>query len=557
MNKKNIKIHIIGGTGKMGQRLKLFFEDQDISVSITDRNYLKKTELIKKADIIIISVPISYTVETIQNIIPFLSKHQLLTDIASVKTITIKAMEKVPCAALGMHPLFGPSIETLKGQKIVFCRQKDNDYVAILKNIFEKAEIEIIEMTADEHDYQMAFIQTLTHAVHLLYAKTLLDQKKEISVNLQTPTFLLHSLAMERILNQQLELSFDMEIYNPYFKSVLKKFIYNSNALVKIIEKKDKKEFVNFFSKQIYGVQNKLNISVGKTNKIINLLSAMPISIPQDLKPLNANKDLTISYLGPKYSYSYIAANKLLPENDLRKNACLSLYEVFKNTADGQTDIGVVPAENSIEGTIDNTLDFLADFPIQVIGSIIIPIRHQLLSREKKLSDITHVLSHQQALAQCRQFLNKNLPKAKIVPTSSTTAEISNEKKGYAFIASKEAANAYEIPIISQNIQDEDSNSTKFYIISKKPIILKQINSDKTLLFVTVYNRVGMLRDVLDIFAKNNINLTKLESRPSYQKLWDYHFFIEADIEKNDKKLLNCLEKLGEYCPTIKVLGQT
>lgn len=553
---KNITIHIIGGTGKMGQWLKVFFESENIKVTAIGRNYMSYTNLISKADIVIISVPISQTEKVIKNSFPFMTKKSLLTDITSVKVMPLSAMEKSKTGTLGMHPLFGPFVTNLNGQKIIFCRQKNNKLTEFLKKTFEKRGIAVLEMSAKGHDYQMAYIQALTHAVHLLYVRTLLEQKIKISDSLQTPTFILHTLAMERILSQDIELTSDIQIYNPYFKEVLKEFIKNSGKLLSIINAKDKKGFVDFFSKQVNQIQNTLHISEIKTNKIIDLVSEMSVNFTQDIKPLQI-RNMRISYLGPEYSYSHIAANAIFPKKLHKHISCDTLYDVFDFVANGKSDIAVVPAENSREGTIANTLDFILEFSVQIIGSFVIPIRHQLISSEKKPSDITLVFSHPQALAQCRQYLKKYLPHAKTIPVSSTTSELSNRKKGFAFIASKEAADAYKIPILAEDIQDENFNSTKFYLISKKTISLNGINTGKTLLFLSVYNRVGVLRDILNVFAQKNIDLTKLESRPSYQKLWDYHFFIEVDIDKNDTNLLRSLKELQKYCPTVKILGQT
>lgn len=556
MKKNNINIHIIGGTGKMGQWFKFFFENQNISATITGRDYLQKKELIKKADIIIISVPISHTVDVIRNIIPFVSKNQLIADIASVKTITMKAMEKAPCATLGMHPLFGPSIGSLIGQKIVFCRQKDNHLVQVLKSLFEHAGIEIIEMSAVEHDHQMAYVQALTHTMHLLYAKTILGQKKTISTKLQTPTFILHTFAMARVLNQDVELMADIQIYNPYFLPVFKSLFENAGKLLSILKGKNRNNFIALFTQEQKNARNFSQLSLLQANKILTSISQIPKELTQKIKAIDITKNICVGYLGPQGTYSHEATLNIFPNKNAQKISYGTLFEVFQAVSEEKIDFGIVPAENSIEGTILNTLDYLIDFSVHAIGSLVIPIHHQLLSHGSNFTDIVTVYSHPQALAQCRNWIKKHIPNAAINPTQSTTAGLIKLKKNEACIASLSAAKLHKVQILAKNIEDSSTNITKFYVISKNTMDIKELNNSKTLLFITLYDRVGILRDILNVFANHSLNLTKLESRPSREQLWDYHFFIEVDADQNNDSIVKALHELEVYCPTIRVLGQ-
>ena len=241
---------------------------------------------------------------------------------------------------------------------------------------------------------------------------------------------------------------------------------------------------------------------------------------------------------------------------DNQLTACDSIYQIFEVVSTGRVDFGIVPAENSTEGTIRETLDYLIDLDLKTNGSIDLDIHQNLLSNEQKLDDITSVISHPQALAQCRQWLGNNLPNAKIQTAASTVSSITEnkDKKGVAFIGSKLAASLNDIKVLKENIEDNKNNITKFYIISDD---IERINFDtkKTLLFLTVFNRVGILRDILNVFASSNINLSKIESRPSREKVWDYHFFIEVEVSKNDERLIQSLNILKQYCPVIKTIG--
>lgn len=556
MKKTHPAIHIIGGTGKMGQWFKHFLASLGITATATGRNYLSSLKDIKNADIVIIAVPIQETEKVIEKVVPHMRKEALLTDITSVKLLPLSAMEKSKSATLGMHPLFGPSIGSVIGQKVVFCRQKDNAYVQYLKDIFEKSGLEVIEMSAEEHDYQVAYIQALTHASHLLYAKTLLGEEKTIFTKLQTPTFALHALAMGRILNQDIEMMAGIQCYNPYFIPVFTNLMENSSKLLKILEKGDAKAFVDFFKKEQEAMKNFSALSTFQTNKILRMVTERQPMVLEKMPFVALPKGARISCLGPKGTYSYQAAN-ILFKGTYKKVPYQTLFEVFQSVLEDETDCGVVPAENSIEGTVRGTMDYLVEFSLSVSGSFEIPIHHQLLSNEKKLSDIKVVVSHSQALAQCKKWLKENLPHAKFVTAESTTAALEQKIKGYGYIASTIAAKEFSVPIIKQDIEDDSHNTTRFYLITKHPMEMKGVNNKKTLLFMTVYNRVGILRDILGVFAKHDLNLTKLESRPSHEKLWDYHFFVEVEKEKQDKKVKQTLKELEVYCPVIRILGQT
>lgn len=550
-------VHIVGGTGKMGLWFKNFLTENNVSVTAKGRDFLRFPELLKQADIVVISVPIAVTEKVIQQVIPHLKKTSLLADITSVKVMPLLAMEKASCDILGMHPLFGPSISSLIGQKIVFCKQKKSTHIQFLRALFEKAGSEIIDMSPEEHDYQVAYIQALTHATHLLYAKTILGQEKTIMTKLQTPTFALHALTMGKILHQDLELMGGIQLYNPYFLPVFDSLLENAGKLLKILQEGDQKLFAEFFIHEQKLSENFSGVSTLEANKIFRLITDTPTNIPQKTPALSLSKSTKVGYLGPVGTYSYVATSELFGNMSHTKIAYGALFEVFQGVLNQDVDLGIVPAENSIEGSMRGTLDYLAEFSLYVSGSFEIPIHHQLLSYEKGLGHINMVVSHPQALAQCKKWLKEHLPKARLFSSESTTAIIKSPKKGYAYIASRLAAKTYNISIIAKNIEDLSSNATRFYVITKNPVQLKGISNTKTLIFATVYNRVGILRDILDVFANHAINLSKLESRPSQEKMWDYHFFIEVEKKHTDPMLLEALQELKTHCPVIRVLGQT
>lgn len=556
MKNKIPTIHIIGGKGKMGQWFQLFFQEHNVPITISGRDYKEKKTLIEQADIVIVSVPISQTETVISDIKGIVRKDALLTDVTSVKVMPLAAMEDAECGTLGMHPLFGPTINTTVGQKIIFCHQNDNKYVKFLQELFEKAGFEVLDMSPEEHDYQVAYIQALTHATHLLYAKTILGQEQEILTKLQTPTFAMHALTMGRVLNQDVELMADIELYNPYFPPVFDNMVENAKQLLKILQKGDKKAFLKLFTEEVKDAKNFSNLSLFQTNRIIQFVEELPTKLPTKASVTKAPKSVKLAYLGPAGTYSELAAKQAFPKAESYVPQ-ESIYSVFQAVLEKKADFGVVPAENSQEGTVRSTMDYLMEMSLSVSGSFSVPIHHQLLSNEKMLEDIMTVVSHPQAVGQCRRWISKNLPKAKIISVESTTNALEKPVSKYAYIASENASKQYKLPILAKNIQDQLFNSTRFYVISPNPIRLEGLHNNKTLLFVTVYNRVGILRDILNVFANHNLNLSKLESRPSQEKLWDYHFFIEVDAKDSANNVKEALKDLESYCPVIRILGQT
>lgn len=529
----------------MGQWLANFFKSQGVTVLIAGRKTRLSIEnCAKRADIVIICVPIAVASQVISQIAPLVKRDSLLTDITSLKVEPLRAMEKAKSGTLGMHPLFGPTPGELAGQTIVFCRQKDNRYVDFLKKLFQKSGIEVIETDPKTHDKTVAYIQALTHAINLLLSKSLTVNRK-LSTKIRTPIFSLQSLVMGRVLEQDLSLLADIQLYNSFYLPVLKNFVANAQKLLQTVAGKDKNSFIKMFVNEQETFPKFSNFAKKE----------LPINFPVKTSIKGISPKVKIAYLGPEGTYSHETALNIFPKN--RLIAYPTVYDAFNSVATANTELAVVPAENSIGGTVAETLDYLAQFNLYVVGSCQLSVHHYLVSKEKSLKDIQIVKSHPQAIAQCRQWLKTNLPKSAVISTQSTTSEIKLDKKGCGYIASMLAAQKYRLNVLAKNIEDLPANKTKFYVISKEPFNIKGLNNNKTLLFLTVPDRVGILRDILNVFASYNINLSKLESRPSRVKPWDYHFFVEVEKVFQDNAFIKALGELKVYCPIIRVLGKT
>ena len=269
---------------------------------------------------------------------------------------------------------------------------------------------------------------------------------------------------------------------------------------------------------------------------------------------LALEKPLEIAYLGPQATFTHIAALRKFGES-LRYLECKSISEVFTEVERGRADYGVVPIENSTEGAVNHTLDMFVDSELKICSEVYLPIEHHLLTKRNKISSIKRVYSHEQVFAQCRMWLETNLPNASLTAVASTTAAAMHATHGgdRAAIASGLAAGKYGLNILARSIQDSRHNITRFLIIGKQEV--KATAHDKTSILFTMKDKAGALHDILIPFKRRRINLTKIESRPSKRKAWKYYFFVDLDGHHKERKVRKALASLKNNCLFLKVLG--
>jgi len=270
---------------------------------------------------------------------------------------------------------------------------------------------------------------------------------------------------------------------------------------------------------------------------------------------LALEKPLRVTYLGPKATFTHQACIEYFGFSAHYIPAD-SIKQVFRLVEVKEADFGVVPIENSTEGVVTHTLDLFVDSPLRICGEIRLEISQNLLSKAGEMDKIRRICSHPQALAQCRDWLGQNLPSIPLVETESTAraAEMASEDPSCGAIASKLAAELYGLKVVRGNIQDNPNNLTRFLIIGNK-VREKAASPNKTSIVFSVKDRVGVLYEILRIFAENNINLTKIESRPSKQKAWDYYFFLDFEGHMEDEKVRQALQRLEKETVFLKILG--
>jgi len=269
---------------------------------------------------------------------------------------------------------------------------------------------------------------------------------------------------------------------------------------------------------------------------------------------LSLETNLKVSFLGPEGTYSQIAAKKFFG-NSLSSDSKNNLSEVFDSVRNNTCDYGVVPVENSNQGSIKSTIDFLLKYDVKICGEQNMPIRHTLMSKSKSYEKIKKIYAHNQTLSQCSNWINKNMPNAECISTDSNSkaALLANKLKNSACIANEICSKLYKLKINAKNINDSHDNTTRFLIIGNSEI--PESKNDKTTFVMTLENKSGSLSKVLQILSENKISMTKIESIPTKEKNWEYLFLIDITGHKYNKKISNALSKIEKISRYYQLLG--
>ncbi|PHS70270.1 MAG: prephenate dehydratase [Methylophaga sp.] len=269
---------------------------------------------------------------------------------------------------------------------------------------------------------------------------------------------------------------------------------------------------------------------------------------------LATEKPLKVAYLGPEGSFTQVAALKQFG-GSVTTQPMTTIADVFHAVETGQACYGVVPVENSTEGMVSHTLDRFISSSLKINGEVTLRIHHYLLSKATDLSAVEIVYAHPQALAQCRQWLNEHLPHCDLVPVNSNSEaakRVANENNAAA-IAANRAAAIYNLSVLGSNIEDEADNTTRFLVIGSQDV--GPSGADKTALLVSTKNKPGALQTLLKPLADSGISMTRIESRPSRQGVWEYVFFIDIEGHSQDEPVAKALQLLEDESSMCRVLG--
>lgn len=269
---------------------------------------------------------------------------------------------------------------------------------------------------------------------------------------------------------------------------------------------------------------------------------------------LALEQPLEIAFLGPEGTFTQAAARKHFGHS-VTTVPLATIDEVFREVSSGASHYGVVPVENSTEGVVSHTLDMFIQSPLKICGEVQLRIHHHLLAAGTTMEEVRQVYSHQQSLAQCREWLDRHLPDAERIAVSSNAeaARRVADKRGAAAIAGEAAAEIYGLQVLAENIEDEPDNTTRFLVIGNQ--VVPPSGKDKTSLLVSAQNRAGALYGLLTPFVKHGISLTRIESRPSRRGMWEYVFFVDIEGHLEDESVAAAVAELQQQASVCKVLG--
>ncbi len=267
-----------------------------------------------------------------------------------------------------------------------------------------------------------------------------------------------------------------------------------------------------------------------------------------------SQKKAAVSYLGPEATFTHLAGVKYFGHS-ATYNPEESIDDVFSNVEKNRTSYGIVPVENSIEGAVFSTLDSFMKYNVKICGEVRLEISHNLVCRSGNIEDIQTVASHAQPLAQCREWLRKNMPSIPTLPVFSTgaAAQMAANNPNIGAIASSLAIKTYELQVVVKGIEDYRGNTTRFLVLGKKSPSPSGL--DRTSLLIGLMDRPGALKEVLTILSEEGINLAKIESRPIKGKQWKYLFFLDMMGHIDDETIKRGCDRLRDLCSYYEWLG--
>ena len=264
-------------------------------------------------------------------------------------------------------------------------------------------------------------------------------------------------------------------------------------------------------------------------------------------------KPLRIGYLGPEGSFSHLAATGKFGAS-VTYVPFTNIRNVFVEVSRRHCDLGVVPVENSVGGTVIEALDAFLELHVKICAEMIVPIHLNLLANYP-LEEIKIIYSKPEVFDQCRSWLSSQMNNVETMPVASTSraAELAASQRGAAAIGSKMSADLYGLKIVCENVEDASNNYTRFVVIGPEPS--KRTGQDKTAIMFATAHRAGALADVIDVFRKYGINLSSITSRPSRKQTWEYYFFVDAMGHQDDPEMIDALKEVKEHCLLLSVLG--
>jgi prephenate dehydratase len=529
-----MNILIIGGRGSMGRLFEKIFISKGHEVKILGRkNYFELNEFVNWSEVIIVSVPLDVVSKVLSDLQSVISTEKIVVDFSSVMSCHFNIINKLNCNSAFIHPLFGPDINSLKNLNMVFVPINGN--VDKFINLLDEEDASIIKSTIEEHDKIMGLVQGLTHFNNIVFTKTLVDIGVPDS-RFYTTLFGMNKKVIDRMFSQLSHVAANIQFFNKNVPEVIDIHKKNFENIYSIVKNKD----LNKFSEILNNISS--NITIKKKDNEVKV------------KKRVWDKD-KIAVLGPRGSFTDIASDFICSD----KVYFETIPEIIKMLNKGKVKLAVIPIENSIHGTVIETLDGINYFDLHIIKSITLPIHHCFAVLPNNTS-IDKILSHSQALMQCSDFIEHNYPNANLINTLSTSDAFQELKEkqlvNSAAIGPVKAAKIYGLDILNENIENEKMNKTKFVVLSRNIINPPNKDAIKTSLVIIPFNeRQGLLFNLLKFFADEKINLTKIESRPLRNELGKYIFYIDIDGNINSENVKRAFKNINDNIGNIKILG--
>ncbi len=563
--KNVVTVGVIGGKGKMGNLFAEIFRRNGFSVIISDLSTkLKNHELVKKADIIIVAVPINETRDVIKKIVRYLNPSKLIMDITSIKSEPVKIMLEGLSCVIGLHPMFNETTFGA-GQTIIVCPERPGKWLKFITKIFENEGLLIKMMNPQKHDEIMAVVQGLVHSAEISFIHALKSLKCDIKdfLNYAGPASALKIMFAARILAQDPNLYGQIQMSQKENAYAQEAYGEALEKLTKIVESKNEKAFLKYFQDGVNYLGDLRTFAMKETDWLIAQYLEKKIRQAPKKLPETQSKKPNIALLGPSLTFTDQATN--LWKKNATKKYCDQISEVFKSVEKGEVKEGLVPIENRLHGSVRDTLDALFRSKTYIFVAIDLPIHHCLCAlKGVKLQDIKAVMSHPQTFYQCEKFLKRRLKQVEWISAPSTTQAMEKIKRlkdeNTGTIGSKLAAKTLRLNILAENIENDRNNQTRFIVIKKIDAKRKRVKTKKypiisSIIFYFSEDSPGSLSLVLNEFASAKINITKIESRPSTSKYGKYLFFLDFEGSTEDQNVQKILNNMKKFVAGVKFLG--
>ncbi len=527
-------IGIIGGTQGLGARFAGYFEQKfpELEVMVSGRKTkVSNTRIVQCCDLVIFAVPISVTEQVIEECLPFSREDQIWTDFTSVKQQPVKAMLQSKSEVCGLHPLFGP-LPNIEGQTLIYCPERISE--DSLDNLLKLlGAFDLMAFSPKEHDDLMGIVQCASHMSDMVMGETLKNSGFgfETIWKVSSPSYRLKLEVMGRMFAQNPDLYADIATQNlsaPQFTNLFKRA---TDDLESTVANRDRERLIKKFDQTTdFLTPEFCEKSYNDSQSFLSNYTNKPRNNDEKIE----NQKAEVGIFGEPFSHTDEASSLMNIKGEASRRYFSNIFEVFDAVENGTVESGILPYENSREGSVFQTLDGLFEHPnIQIIEKVKKPIQQNLLGISgANLATIKTIISHPQALAQSKEFIRANFADITLKQEASTAVAggmvQSAMDPSIAAIGSELLAQKLGLEVVQPDIQGED-NYTSFIRVARDAV--QKSPDHVSFVFWFTGDKSGNLAQVLSLLASHKINLVKLDSRRASKEYGHYLFFIDAEAD--------------------------